>query len=72
MVVDTSAIVATIAKEQDSSSYQAALLGAGTVLMSSVAVLEARIVLFRRFGPGAVTEFEDFLYQAGGSRPLVS
>jgi uncharacterized protein with PIN domain len=48
MVLDTSAIIATITNEPDSSRFRAAMLGAETLLISSVAVLETRIVLFAR------------------------
>ena len=42
MVLDTSAIIATITNEQDSSRFRSAMLGAESLLMSSVAVLETR------------------------------
>jgi len=65
MVLDTSAIIATITNEPDSSRFQAAMLGAETLLMSSVAVLETRIVLFARLGPDAAREFDELLENAG-------
>ena len=65
MVLDTSAIIATITNEQDSSRFRAAMLGAESLLMSSVAVLETRIVLFARLGLDAVGLFEDLLENAG-------
>jgi uncharacterized protein with PIN domain len=40
MVLDTSAIIATITNEPDSTRYQAAMLDAESLLISSVAVLE--------------------------------
>jgi len=40
MVLDTSAIIATITNEQDSSRFRAAMLDAESLLISSVAVLE--------------------------------
>ena len=65
MVLDTSAIIATITNEPDNSRFRAAMLGAESLLMSSVAVLETRIVLFARLGPDAVRLFEDLLENAG-------
>ena len=65
MVLDTSAIIATITNEQDSSRFRAAMLGVESLLMSSVAVLETRIVLFARLGLDAVDLFEDLLENAG-------
>ena len=65
MVLGTSAIIATIANEQDSSRFRTARLSAESLLMSSVAVLETRIVLFARLGPEAVVLFEDLLENAG-------
>jgi ribonuclease VapC len=65
MVLDTSAIIATITNEPDSSRYQAAMIGSDSLLMSSVAVLETRIVLFARLGPNAVGLFDDLLEDAG-------
>ncbi|CAN7732547.1 type II toxin-antitoxin system VapC family toxin [Bradyrhizobium sp. LjRoot220] len=65
MVLDTSAIIATITNEQDSSRFRAAMLDADSLLISSVAVLETRIVLFARLGPDAVALFEQLLENAG-------
>ena len=65
MVLDTSAIIATIANEPDSSHFRAAMLGAESLLMSSIAVLETRIVLFARLGPDAADAFDQLLEQAG-------
>jgi ribonuclease VapC len=65
MVLDTSAIVAAIANEPDSSQYQAAMLGADSLLISSVAVLETKIVLFARLGAHAIELFDEFLEKAG-------
>ena len=65
MVLDTSAIIATITNEQDSSRFRAAMLSAESLLMSSVAVLETRIVLFARLGLDAAGLFEELLEKAG-------
>jgi ribonuclease VapC len=65
MVLDTSAVIAAIANEEDSSRYQAAMLSAEALFMSSIAALETRIVLFARLGPDAVAHFDRMLEQAG-------
>jgi ribonuclease VapC len=65
MVLDTSAIIATITNEPESSRFRAAVLAAETLLISSVAVLETRIVLYARLGPDAVSLFEELLENAG-------
>jgi ribonuclease VapC len=65
MVLDSSAIIATITNEQDSSRFRAAILGAESLVMSSVAVLETRIILFARLGLDAVDLFTELLEKAG-------
>jgi ribonuclease VapC len=65
MVLDTSAIVAAITNEQDSSRFRTAMFDAESLLISSVAVLETRIVLFARLGLDAVGLFEELLENAG-------
>ena len=65
MVLDTSAIIAAITNEEDSSRFRAAMLGAESLLISSVAVLETRLVLFARLGLDAVGLFEELLENAG-------
>lgn len=61
MVVDTSAIVAAVASEADASRYREAMLASALVAMSSVSVLEARIVLESRYGSDAVIAFGKML-----------
>ncbi len=61
MILDTSAIVATIAGEQDAADLQNAMLGADLLAMSAVTALECRIVLHARFGAKAVEAFEDLI-----------
>ena len=63
MVVDTSAIVAAVASEVDANRYREAMLSASMVAMSSVSVLEARIVLESRYGSEAVIAFGEMLEQ---------
>jgi ribonuclease VapC len=65
MVLDTSAIIAAITNEPDGSRYRAAMLGADSLLISAVAVLETKIVLFARLGPEAVDLFDELLEKAG-------
>ncbi len=65
MVLDTSAIIASITNEEDSPRFRAAMLGAESLLISSVAVLETRIVLLARLGPDAVGLFEELLENGG-------
>jgi ribonuclease VapC len=65
MVLDTSAIIAAITNEQDSPRFRAAMAGAETLLISSVAVLETKIVLFARLGLDAVNLFDELLENAG-------
>lgn len=64
MVLDTSAIIAMITNEIDGSRYRAAMLGAETLSMSAVAVLETRQVLFARLGEEEVGFFNDLLQEA--------
>ena len=65
MVLDASAIIASITNELDSSRFRAAMLGADSLLISSVAVLETRIVLLARLGSDAVGLFEELLVNGG-------
>ncbi len=65
MVLDTSAIIASIMNEPDSSRFREAMLGAESLLISSVAVLETQIVLQARLGQAAVELFEELLQKSG-------
>jgi ribonuclease VapC len=65
MVLDTSAIIAAIANEQDSPHFRAAMVGAESLLISSVAVLETKMVLFACLGLDAVDLFDALLENAG-------
>jgi ribonuclease VapC len=64
MVIDTSAIFAAIAGESDSALYRAAIKTASIRLISSVTLLETRIVLFSRIGPGAVATLDELMKRA--------
>jgi hypothetical protein len=57
LALDTSAIIAAITNEQDSSQFRAAMLGADSLSISSVAVLETKIVVFRPSGTGCGGSF---------------
>lgn len=65
MVLDTSAIIAAIANEQDGPRYRAAMLGGDSLLISAVVVLETKVVLFARLGSEAVDLFDELLEKAG-------
>ena len=65
MVLDTSAIIAAIANEQDGMRYRAAMLGGDSLLISAVVVLETKVVLFARLGSEAVDLFDELLEKAG-------
>jgi ribonuclease VapC len=64
MVLDTSAIIAAVTNEPDSTRYRKAILEADTRLISSIAVLETRIVLLSRLGSTALRLFDELLEQA--------
>lgn len=53
MVLDTSAIVAAIAREPDVLRFENAMVGATSLEMSAVSVLESKIVLHSRHGKPA-------------------
>jgi ribonuclease VapC len=61
MIVDTSALVATVANEPDCARFRNAMLAADSLAMSSITVLESRIVLYARYGADAVAEFDEML-----------
>jgi ribonuclease VapC len=61
MIVDTSAIVATIANEPDCQHFRNAILAAESLVMLSITVLETRIVLASRYGEEAVAEFDEIV-----------
>jgi ribonuclease VapC len=65
MVLDTSAIIATITNEPDGARYRDAMLNADKLSMSAVAALETKIVLSARFGSEAVEFFDQLLETSG-------
>ncbi len=65
MILDASAIVAAITNEPDGARFQNAMLGAESLSISSVTVLETQIVLHSRHGAEAVFEFDAMIEDAG-------
>jgi ribonuclease VapC len=65
MILDTSAIVAAVTNEPDEGRFREAMLGAASLSISSVTVLETRIVLLSRQGAEAVRAFDEMLENAG-------
>jgi ribonuclease VapC len=65
MVLDTSAIIAAIAMEPDAIRFRSAMLGATSLAISAVTVLESKIVLRSRHGEAAVDAFDQMLEGAG-------
>ena len=63
--MDTSAIIAAIANEPDGARFQQAMLSATSLTISSITVLETRIVLQSRHGDDAVDAFDEMLKNAG-------
>jgi ribonuclease VapC len=61
MIVDTSAIIAVLAKEPDGDRYLAVIEQSDLVSISAVTVLETRIVLSTRFSQALAQEFERLL-----------
>lgn len=64
MVLNTSAVIAVITNEPDGARFQQAMLGA-TSTISSITVLETKIVLQSRHGDEALDEFDGMLKSAG-------
>jgi ribonuclease VapC len=58
MVVDTSAIVASLTNEPEALSFRAALKAADSCAMSAFTVLECRVVIGVRYGAAKLREFE--------------
>ena len=61
MVLDTSAVVASVTGEPDKERYRQAMFGADSLAMSSVTVLETRIVLHGRHGSDMVAAFDGMI-----------
>ena len=65
MVLDTSAIVATISGEPEGRRFQDAMLRGPSLAISAVTVPESMIVLLSRHGTDAIQEFDSMLKDAG-------
>jgi ribonuclease VapC len=63
IVVETSALVAIVFDEPECREFVTAIKGARRALVSAASVVEARIVVFRRKGEGAVQMLNEFLSQ---------
>ena len=61
IVVDTSAIVAIAFAEPEREVFVRAVQEAGKALISTVSVVEARMVVYGRRGPRAVVLVDDLL-----------
>lgn len=61
IVVDTSAIVAIVFGEPERAAFVTAIQQAGKALISTVSVVEARMVVQARRGPRAVVLLDDLL-----------
>lgn len=64
MVIDSSAMVAAIAGEPEAARFRRLIRDTEGALMSAFNVLESRVVLYRRFGPGMLAEFDLLLREA--------
>ena len=61
IVVDPSALIAIIFGENERDAFVGAIQRAGNVLVSTVSVVEARMVVYARRGPQAVVLLDDLL-----------
>ena len=59
IAVDTSAIVAIVLNEPERAAFRNAIQGASRALISTVSVIEAKMVVYGRRGPRAVVFVED-------------
>ncbi len=58
MVIDTSALIAVLTGEPDAEQYEKAIDRATRRLMSVASILEAAIVLDKRYGPDGTSELD--------------
>lgn len=63
--IDASAIFAAITGEADSGAYRASIKSAASPLISAITLLETRIVLFTRAGPGAIAILDELIERVG-------
>jgi uncharacterized protein with PIN domain len=64
MVIDTSAIFASISREPDSASYRSAIKEAPLRLIAPITLLETRIGLLARIGEEAIETLDELIEQA--------
>ena len=61
MVIDTSALIAVMTGEPDAAHYESAIKRDARRLMSAASILEATIVLEKRFGEEGPRELDELL-----------
>lgn len=64
IVLDTSALVAILADEPERRAFNEAIENAAVRLVSAATLLEAKMVLFARYGGGGVNALDAFLSRA--------
>jgi len=64
MILDSSAIVAALTREVGGDVFRQAMLDAPSLAISSVTVLEVRMVLHSRYNAEAVLAFDEMLEQS--------
>ncbi len=72
MVIDTSALVAILGNEPERRVFNQRIGSAARTYISAASLLEARIVLFARFGDRAVLALDAFLFKSGATVVEVS
>ena len=65
MVVETSAVVAVLAKEPGWEQFEAAMNGAQELRISAASVVETALVVENRFGALGRTRFDEWLVRFG-------
>ena len=65
MVVDTSVLVAIMGDEPERRAFNERIAEAAEARISAASLLEARIVLFARYGEDAVRDLDAFLLRSG-------
>lgn len=65
MVVDTSAVLAILFEEPETTAYAQSIENDPAPLISAASVFEAGIVLIRRHGPEARHDLQDLIEQGG-------
>lgn len=65
IVLDTSALVAILTDEPERRAFNEAVERASARIMSAATLLEAKMVLFARYGAGGANALDAFLLRAG-------